>query len=187
MNSTTQGTKAQGMGALLHAGGTTLRDWAPHADAVFVKAEFNSWDDNACPMAPEGNGIWAVDVANIHVGAKYKFRLVCGDAVFDRIDPYAKEVTNSVGCAVVVDPARFDWGSSHIKAPSNNELVIYEMHIGSFNATANGPGTLESAVQRFAHLKSLGVNAIEVMPLAEFAGDYSWGYNPAHMFAVEGA
>ena len=175
------------MGAVLHADGTTFRVWAPHAIAVFVKGDFNGWDDNACPMALEVNGVWAVDVAQVRAGAKYKFRLVCGDQVFDRIDPYAKEVTNSVGCAVVVDSARFDWGNDTFKAPSNNELVIYEMHVGSFNAGTDGPGTLASALQRLPHLKSLGVNAIEVMPLAEFAGDYSWGYNPAHMFAVESA
>ena len=179
--------KAQGMGAVLHADGATFRVWAPHAVAVFVKGDFNGWDDNACPMALEVNGVWAVDVAQVRAGAKYKFRLVCGDQVFDRIDPYAKEVTNSVGCAVVVDSARFNWGNDTFKAPSNNELVIYEMHVGSFNAVADAPGTLASALQRLPHLKSLGVNAIEVMPLAEFAGDYSWGYNPAHMFAVEGA
>ena len=180
-------TKAPGMGAVAHAAGTTFRVWAPHADAVFVKGDLNNWHATACELTLEDQGVWAVNVPGVGAGAQYKFSLVCGEQTLDRIDPYAKEVTNSVGCGVVVDPASFDWGDSAFTPPPHNELVIYEMHVGSFNAVGNSPGTLASALQRLPHLRSLGVNAIEVMPIAEFAGDYSWGYNPAHMFAVESA
>ena len=176
-----------GMGAVMHAAGTTFRVWAQHADAVYVKGDFNHWHDTASAMTLEDHGVWAINVPGVGAGAQYKFRLVCGNQTLERIDPYAKEMTNSVGCGVVVDPAAFDWGDSAFVPPTHNELVIYEMHIGSFNAVGDGPGTLESALQRLPHLRSLGVNAIEVMPIAEFAGDYSWGYNPAHMFAVESA
>lgn len=72
--------------------------------------------------------------------------------------------------------------------PNWNEMVIYEMHIGTFNDTAGGaPGTFATAIQRLEQLKNLGVNAVEVMPLAEFAGDFSWGYNPADPYAPESA
>jgi len=60
------------------------------------------------------------------------------------------------------------------------------MHIGTFHVKEEGhPGTLDSAIEKFPYLKELGVNAIEVMPIMEFAGDFSWGYNPSHPFAVE--
>jgi 1,4-alpha-glucan branching enzyme len=60
------------------------------------------------------------------------------------------------------------------------------MHVGSFFATADGkPGGFEDALEKFGHLQRLGVNVIQIMPIAEFAGDYSWGYNPAHIYAVE--
>jgi 1,4-alpha-glucan branching enzyme len=96
-------------------------------------------------------------------------------------------VTNSVGNAVVYD-TQFDWGEKYLPTPPWNEWVIYELHIGTFHdpkPDEDTPGTFADAVKRFDHLKRLGVNAIQVMPIAEFAGDRSWGYNPAHPFAVE--
>jgi 1,4-alpha-glucan branching enzyme len=70
--------------------------------------------------------------------------------------------------------------------PPWNELVIYEMHIGTFNDRPGGPpGNLEVAIEKFPYLADLGVNAIQVMPSMEFAGGFSWGYNPALIFAVE--
>jgi len=92
-----------------------------------------------------------------------------------------------VGNGIVHDP-HFDWGDDNFVAPKLHELVIYEMHIGTFNGASEGsPGTLHDVAEKFNHLKRLGVNAIQIMPTAEFAGDYSWGYNPAHIFAVESA
>jgi 1,4-alpha-glucan branching enzyme len=72
--------------------------------------------------------------------------------------------------------------------PPWNELVIYEMHIGTFNDTAsNAPGTFDDIIPKFPYLRDLGINAIEIMPVAEFAMDFSWGYNPAQPFSVEAA
>ncbi|MBI5366690.1 MAG: alpha amylase C-terminal domain-containing protein [Planctomycetes bacterium] len=72
--------------------------------------------------------------------------------------------------------------------PAWNEMVVYEMHIGTFNDAPGGtPGTFDTASARLDGLADLGINVIEVLPVAEFAGDYSWGYNPGHPFAVEGA
>jgi len=98
------------------------------------------------------------------------------------------QVTNSVGHGVIYDPAAFDWQGDDFQVSSHNELVIYELHIGSFHVEEEGrPGGFETMLQRLDHLVKLGVNAIQIMPIAEFAGDYSWGYNPAHIFAVESA
>ena len=67
-------------------------------------------------------------------------------------------------------------------------MVIYEMHLGTFNRSdPDRPGGFASAVEKFDHLRRLGVNALQLMPIQEFAGDLSWGYNPAHIFAVETA
>ncbi|HEX2836800.1 MAG TPA: alpha-amylase family glycosyl hydrolase [Phycisphaerales bacterium] len=77
--------------------------------------------------------------------------------------------------------------SPSFTTPSWNQTVIYEMHVGTLNDTAGGtPGTFSSAISRLDQLQALGVNAVKVMPVAEFAGDFSWGYNPAHPYAVEG-
>lgn len=178
-----------GMGAILHPEGTAFRVWAPHANGVAVVGSFNDWDPGRHPMTPEGNGYWYLDIPGVRAGAEYRYLLDTPAGKLSRIDPYAREVTNSVGNGVVHDPS-FDWEGDDFAIPPWNELVIYEMHVGTFHDEAPGndaPGEFSSAIRRFRHLKSLGVNAIEVMPIAEFAGDRSWGYNPAHIFAVESA
>lgn len=176
----------QGMGAIVHKDGVAFRVWAPNAQAVFVKGNFNDWSDSATPLFNEENGYWYADVVSAKPGDEYKFVLLNGDQKLDRIDPYARQVTNSTGNGVIYDPSGFDWLGDNFELPPHNELVIYEMHIGSFfSDSQEKPGDFNAAMEKLGHLKRLGVNAIQVMPVAEFAGDYSWGYNPAHIFAVE--
>ncbi|HEX4612111.1 MAG TPA: alpha-amylase family glycosyl hydrolase, partial [Urbifossiella sp.] len=180
-----------GMGAIPHAAGVAFRVWAPNATAVSVIGSFNDWKPAAHPMTRENDeGYWYADVPGAKVGAEYRFHLDTPAGPLSRIDPHAREVTNSVGNGIVYDPGAFDWGEDHFPAPNWNELVVYELHVGTFNAPNpddDKPGTFADVVRRFDHLKRLGVNCIQVMPVAEFPGDRSWGYNPAHMFAVESA
>ena len=177
-----------GMGAIPHESGTAFRVWAPNAQQAFVMGDFNNWSKTKNPLASEESGYWYTDVAGAKPGQEYKFLLKNGDIELERIDPYARQVTNSVGNGVIYDHANFDWEGDNFTPPSHNELVIYEMHIGSFYVDEDGkPGDFDTVLRRFDHLVKLGVNAVQVMPIAEFAGDYSWGYNPAHIFAVESA
>jgi 1,4-alpha-glucan branching enzyme len=174
-----------GMGAIPHESGVAFRVWAPHADAVYVTGSFNEWSPAAHPMAREGDGYWYADIASAAIGNEYRFRIVSGDKQLLRIDPYARQVTSSVGNAVVHDP-HFDWEGDDFHLPAVNELVLYEMHLGTFHDKENGQADkFAEALQKLDHLQRLGVNVIEVMPLAEFAGSLSWGYNPACVFAVE--
>ena len=71
--------------------------------------------------------------------------------------------------------------------PSWDDLVIYEMHVGTFAPTGDRAGTFDEARRRLRYLEHLGVSAVQIMPPFEFAGDISWGYNPAHLFAIESA
>jgi 1,4-alpha-glucan branching enzyme len=175
-----------GMGAIVHKDGVAFRVWAPNAQSVYVKGDFNDWSDRATPLSHEENGYWYTDVASAKPGQEYKYVLIHGDQQFDRIDPYARQVTNSTGNGVIYDPCGFDWQNDNFELPSHNELVIYEMHIGSFFTIIQGkPGDFDTAIEKIEHLKRLGVNAIQIMPIAEFSGDFSWGYNPANIFAVE--
>lgn len=176
-----------GMGAIPSDKGVGFRVWAPHADAVSVIGDFNDWSESADPLRDEGNGYWYGHVEQARVGHEYKFWLTSGENSFGRIDPYALQVTNSVGNGVIYDHDSFDWEGESAHCPPHHELVIYEMHVGSF-ATADGTvGDMHTVIDKLDHLLDLGVNAIQVMPVAEFAGDMSWGYNPAHVFAVESA
>ena len=179
-------TKIKGMGAIPHGSGVGFRVWAPHAERVSVIGSFNGWDGEKNPLQAEENGYWYSDVAEAHVGDQYKFLLSTAQGELKRIDPYAREVTSSIGNAIVHDP-NFDWQGDDYHLAPWNELIIYELHVGTFNdqEDINNPGTFPTVTARLGHLKKLGVNAIQIMPVGEFAGDRSWGYNPAHIFSVE--
>jgi len=173
------------MGAIPHAAGTTFRVWAPNASAVAVVGPFNDWDPKATPLAAETNGYWAADVPDLGPGTEYKFWLRTGKAELTRNDPYAREVTHSAGSSVV-PTLDFDWEDDHFEMPAWNTLVIYELHVGTFNPqTPDQPGTFLDVVAKLDYLRELGINAIEVMPPTEFPGGRSWGYNPSHPFALE--
>jgi 1,4-alpha-glucan branching enzyme len=178
--------RIKGMGAILYAKGVAFRVWAPHADRVSVIGSFNDWESDKHPMQAEERGYWYADVAGAVAGDQYKFLLTTSMGDYTRIDPYAREVTSSVGNAVVHDPS-FHWEGDDFHLAPWNELVIYELHIGTFNddEDVNHQGHFDSVSARLGHLKKLGVNVIQIMPIGEFAGDRSWGYNPAHIFSVE--
>lgn len=174
-----------GMGARPFDGGVSFRVWAPNAGQVFVAGNFNDWGAKANPLAREEHGYWSGDIPNARVGDEYRYLIHNGDQQLWRIDPYAREVTSSVGNAIVTDPS-FDWAEDAYTLPPWNELVIYELHIGTFRTQpGNRPGTFHSAIEQIPHLRDLGINCVEVMPFFEFPGGHSWGYNPAHPFAIE--
>ncbi len=174
-----------GMGAVLYKSGVSFRVWAPHAQAVFVVGDFNDWQPDANPLAPEQDGYWSTAVPRARAGQAYKFRILNGEQELFRVDPYAREVTNSAGDALIFDPA-FEWQGDDFHSPPWNEMTIYELHVGTFNRThADRPGTFDDAIDKLDYLRELGINTVLLMPPMEFAGDLSWGYNPAHPFAIE--
>ena len=175
-----------GFGALPYPGGITFRVWAPAASAVSVMGSFNKWDKNATPLRAEDGGNWAADVPAAKPGDEYKFVLQTPAGELTRNDPYARAVTNSDGNSVVFDAHDFDWGTDTFQMPAWNELVIYELHVGTFNVPEAGkPGTFRDVIARLDYLRDLGINCIEIMPATEFPGAYSWGYNPSNPFALE--
>ncbi|MEZ0390540.1 MAG: alpha-amylase family glycosyl hydrolase [Verrucomicrobium sp.] len=179
--------RVEGMGAILTEQGVAFRVWAPHADSVSVIGTFNDFNPEASPLGKEDGGYWYGLVAEAQAGAEYKYCIRNGEQVLRRIDPYARQVTNSVGNGVVYEDT-FDWGDDSFRLAPWNELIVYELHIGTFARTEEGkPGSFDDAIKKLPYLKALGINAVEVMPIAEFAGDLSWGYNPAHIFSVETA
>ncbi len=174
------------MGAWPYPGGVTFRVWAPNATAITVTGTFDDWDATRHRLVAEEGGTWSADVPGATDGDEYRFLVRNGERELWRIDPRARRLTNSVGNAIVYDPARFDWGEGEFRQPHWNDLVIYELHVGTFSQGMHGrPGTLEGVRKRLPYLRELGVGAIQLMPPFEFAGDRSWGYNPAFPFAVE--
>jgi 1,4-alpha-glucan branching enzyme len=169
-----------GIGAIPYTGGVTFRVWAPNADSVNVAGDFNGWNTTSRPLADEGAGWWSVDVAGANVNQQYKYVI---NGTLWKVDPRAKDVVSSIGNGIIVGSS-YNWTA--FTPPAWNEMVIYEMHIGTYNDLAGGsPGNWTTAAAKLDHLQSLGVNVVEIMPIAEFPGDYSLGYNPVNLFAPE--
>ncbi|MHC5261454.1 alpha-amylase family glycosyl hydrolase [Streptomyces sp. UC4497] len=175
-----------GMGSMPYADGVAFRVWAPHARAVSVTGSFNGWPVTGASLHRESDGYWSADVPGAKPGDEYKYVITTMDGTqLWRTDPYARAMTGSNGNSLVTAPD-FEWGHAPYRTPGWDEFVIYEMHIGTFNdLPEGGPGTFADAIARLPHLADLGVNAIELMPAAEFPGGFSWGYNPSAPFAVE--
>ena len=178
-----------GIGAIPYAdaGGTgvTFRTWAPNASSVTVKGAFNGWGSTALAKDLPGgswNGYWSVDVARAKAGDEYKF-IVNGTY---KKDPRGRRVVNSAGNSIVYNAASFNWGdSTNFSRPWRNDLVIYQMHVGTYNAESWLPSTFDQCIEKIPYIKALGVSAVKLMPVNEFPGDRSWGYNPSDPYAIE--
>lgn len=120
-------------------------------------------------------------------GQQYKYVVRGGAGELWRNDPYAREVIHSNGPSAIVDGA-YEWGAqSAYGMPPWDELVIYQIHAGTFNdAPGGGPGTFDTMIPKLDYLsETLCVNAVQLLPAAEFPGGSSLGYNPSHIFAIE--
>ena len=177
--------KSAGKGAVINDGVTTFRVWAPNADKIFVTGDFNDWNETNFPLESEQNGYWSGVTSDAQEGHEYKYLIHNGAHKFFRNDPYAFELTNSNG-NTIIRSLDFDWEGDAFEMHDWNKLVIYELHVGTFNRKkADQVGTFEEVIEKLSYLKKLGINCIELLPVAEFAGGISWGYNPAHPFAIE--
>lgn len=189
-----------GMGSIPYGGGVTFRVWAKFAPSVSVAGDFNNWSTTANPLAPDGNsGYWSVDVPGAKVGDKYKFYI---PNVGLKVDPYASSVFKDVAAGatngqllwkatVSSQDVTFDT-STGFTMPQWNEIVIYELHIGTFTSQPDGSqGTLRTALNKLKSIgdqvNGVGFNAIEIMPLGQYLTITSSGYNPGYIFAVEDA
>src|SRR5690606_28882506 len=96
-------------------------------------------------------------------------------------DPASRAQPECVHKASAVAESKFDWHDSNWKGLPLSEMVIYELHVGTFTAA----GTFDGVVSRLDYLESLGINAIELMPVAQFPGNRNWGYDGVYPFAVQ--
>jgi 1,4-alpha-glucan branching enzyme len=176
-----------GMGALPFEEGVAFRVWAPNADAMSVMGSFNDWSVDRNPLSREGDSeFWYCEVRGAKIGDEYKF--LVGKSKTPKIDPYARQVTSTSGNGIVQPWApellKKPLSPSDFKMPTWNDLILLEIHIGSFSGK-DGKGTFESAIEKLPGLAKVGINAVEIMPVSAFPGEYSEGYNPALPFAVE--
>ena len=187
-----QASTRPGVGAVPYSGtasGVTFRTWAPNASSVNVAGSFNGWNTTTHPLVAEGGGWWSRDVNGVPVGAQYKYVVRNGTQTLWKNDPRARRLVNSLGNSIVYSPTAYQWQTGPFSIAPWNEVVLYEMHPGTFNVLPGNqpPGTFAHATQRLDHVRDLGINAIALMPVNEFPGNLSWGYNPSYPYSVESA
>jgi maltooligosyltrehalose trehalohydrolase len=156
------------------AGGVHFRVWAPAAKGVAVEIE----DGPSRTLSAEPSGYFSGHVGEIGAGARYRFRLERQELALP--DPASRfQPDGPHGASQVVNPARFAWSDAGWRGIPREHLVIYEMHIGTFTPE----GTWEAASAHLPVLAELGITAVEVMPVAEFPGEFGWGYDGVDQFA----
>jgi maltooligosyltrehalose trehalohydrolase len=146
--------------------------WAPSAREVELFV-----DGRALSMEEQSGGWWRSVVEEAGAGSRYGFEL---DGCEVRPDPRSAFQPDGVaGLSQVVDHESFDWHDGGWRGLPLAGAAIYELHVGTFTPG----GTFESAIERIPHLLDLGIDAVELMPVAEFSGDRGWGYDGVDLFA----
>jgi maltooligosyltrehalose trehalohydrolase len=149
--------------------------WAPAAARVDVHLLA---PDRVEPLAPAGDGYFEGDVADAAPGRRYTYRLDGGD---DLPDPASALQPDGVaGPSAIVDPA-FPWTDGGWRGRRLSELVLYELHVGTFTPE----GTFDAILPRLPALAELGVTALELMPVGQFPGGRNWGYDGVFPYAVQ--
>jgi maltooligosyltrehalose trehalohydrolase len=156
-------------------GQTHFRVWAPRRRTVEVVLEGPA--QGAFALRSEEGGYFA-GFAPAGAGTRYRFRLD-GDAMLYP-DPAARfQPDGPHGPSQIVDPTAFAWTDQNWRGVSLPGQVIYEMHLGTFTPE----GTWEAAMRQLPELRVAGITVLEIMPLADFAGTFGWGYDGVNLFA----
>jgi maltooligosyltrehalose trehalohydrolase len=130
-------------------------------------------------MIRRAGGYFETDVPNVRTGNRYVY-LLDGDK--ERPDPASRSQPDGVhGPSEVVDPRQFQWTDRHWHGLAREQLIIYELHVGTLTAR----GTFQAIIPNLEYLRDLGVTAIELMPVAQFPGTRNWGYDGVGLFAPQ--
>ncbi|NJO02794.1 MAG: hypothetical protein HC880_14930 [Bacteroidia bacterium] len=188
----------------------TLSLLAPNKDLVYLIGDFNNWSlnpDFLMNQSHDSNRYW-ITLDNLNPGQEYAYQYVVYDTEGNFIkiaDPYTDKllfesdndsrVTNNypnlksypygltTGPVAIFQTAQttYAWQSTNYQRPDKKDLVIYELLVRDFDT----PKNFQAVIDRLDYLQNMGVNAIELMPVMEFAGNESWGYNPIFYFAPD--
>src|SRR5947209_18276 len=157
-----------------------FRIWAPKAQDVDLVLEESAKKEakrTFHPLEREDNGYFS-GVANVGAGGLYRFRV--NKAEHFHPDPASRfQPHGPHGSSCVVDPTQFAWTDSKWRGVKMKGQIIYEMHIGTFTKE----GTWHAATEQLAELAHIGITVIEMMPVADFPGEFGWGYDGVDFFA----
>jgi malto-oligosyltrehalose trehalohydrolase len=160
-------------GATLTADGASFRLWAPAAKRVDLLL------DKSHPLRRGKDGWFSVDIPGINAGARYKFRI---DDEIDVPDPASAFQPDDVsGPSEVIDHESYRWRAADWRGRPWQDTVVIESHVGTFTQQ----GTYRAMIDRLDHLVSTGITALELLPLADFAGARNWGYDGVLWYAPD--
>src|SRR3954451_149840 len=149
--------------------------WAPRASAVDLVLPASG---QRLAMTPGSDDVWTLDVEHAGHGTDYAFSLDAGPALPDPRTPWQPDGVHAA--SRVFDPSRDAWQDAGWHGRSVLGGLVYELHVGTFTSQ----GTLDAAAERLDHLVDLGVDVVELMPVAAFDGRWGWGYDGVDLYAV---
>ena len=178
----------------------TFELFAPYNKTVELIADFNNWEK--IPMEKGDDGVFRTTQKLADGTYFYKFNVQSKSWFYEPdewktiTDPYATDVDPSSQNSIlkikngvkIVD--EYVWQNDDTPLPTNNSIVIYELHVGDFSggeADGFSRGKYTDVIAKLDYLADLGVNALELMPLKESPGDFNWGYSPIHYFSPDSA
>lgn len=155
----------------------TFSVWAPHVAKMTLSLVAPR--QREIPMTGDETGYWRVETTDVAPGSRYFYVLDTDQARPDPASGFQPEGVH--GPSEVVDHSAFAWTDAGWEGVPLEDMVIYELHVGTFTPE----GTFKAIIPRLAELRELGVNAIELMPVAQFPGQRNWGYDGVSLFAVQ--
>lgn len=158
-------------GAILRPDGVDFCVHATHARRVDVVI-----DDTRVALERVDDVTFAAFVPDVGAGTRYRYSLDGGDPLPDPWSRWQPDGPHGASC--VVDPS-FEWTDAGWNGVAPGRQFLYEMHVGTFTRER----TWRAATSRLEHLVELGITAVELMPIVEFAGEFGWGYDGVHLFA----
>jgi 1,4-alpha-glucan branching enzyme len=192
-------TASTPMGANLMADGATFRVWAPGADHVYVAfhADAHYQPDPATELVKDpATGHWTGFFSGVGEGAFYRYYIAGPGGFGFKRDQWARELElfgyPNCNC-IVSNPGSYPWHDQDWRPPAFNDLIVYQLHIGVFYARdeqgrdirSGRPSKFLDVVDRIEYLAALNVNAIQPLPVVEFQGEWSLGYNGSDLFSPE--
>ncbi|HWE01291.1 MAG TPA: alpha-amylase family glycosyl hydrolase [Tepidisphaeraceae bacterium] len=188
------------MGCVLHDGGCTFRAYAIFATAISVKIwASDGVTTNTFPLAKDtadgyGSDVWSVFLPGVIAETNYRYVVTFTGGSAERADPFARSIVypnwtdatqDDSDARSVVTSRDFSWGAP-FSAPGWRELVIYQLHVGTFfDPTQGGASKMDDLIDQIPYLQALGVNAVQFLPFVEFSAPLSLGYDTVLPFAME--
>ncbi len=166
------------LGAWSTPDGTRFRVWSPTARSIDLIVEPSSLTSaSVLPLQPADDGYFTGTFPDIPTGTRYQFRI---DGLNAHPDPASRFQPDGVhGPSQVVDPSLFRWTDADWTGLKMEDLILYEIHVGTFTPQ----GTFNGVREKLNALQDLGITAIELMPVADFPGNRNWGYDGVDLFA----